>query len=207
MISVAIVHAKRDIREGLARSLRNSSLFRCTAVYQDACSVLDDLENNQPDILLLDVDLPDMAGAACIREVKKSFPAIDIIVYTELTDDTNIFTAFEAGAIGYLPADTFHSGLLRALEEVKSGGAPMAPFIARKVVASLQKADLRIPHLSEREEAVLARLCEGLSNKEIAEKLFISPNTVGFHLKNIYKKLEVNSRHEAINKVKNYLNR
>ena len=202
MISVAVVHAQRDIREGLAKTLDHSEYFQCIGLYGDGNSGAAGILGSPPDILLLDLDLPDISGIECIRQIRRQAPSVDIVIFTRMMDDEHIFNAFEAGALGYLPSDTFHSDLLKALQELRDGGAPMAPFVARKLVASLQKGEIHLPTLSEREEAVLKLLCEGLTNKEMARRLFVSPNTIGFHLKNIYKKMDVNSRHEAIAKAK-----
>ncbi len=202
MISVAVVHAQRDIREGLAKTLDHSEYFHCIGLYGDGNSGTAGVLEFPPDILLLDLDLPDVSGIECIRQIRRQSPSVDIVIFTRMMDDEHIFNAFEAGALGYLPSDTFHSDLLKALQELRDGGAPMAPFVARKLVSSLQKNDINLPTLSEREEAVLSLLCEGLTNKEMARRLFVSPNTIGFHLKNIYKKMDVNSRHEAIAKAK-----
>ena len=130
--------------------------------------------------------------------LKKDVPEIDIIMLTIHSDDEHIFQSLKAGACGYLTKNIFPSKLLNAIKEVKAGGSPMSSYIARRVVSSFNSFKNPETNLTAREKEVLFLLCEGQSYRTIAKQLFISPNTVRFHLKNIYKKLQVNSKYEAV---------
>lgn len=198
MISVVIVDDKRDIREGLQNLLNMSEGFRCTRTYGDAESAIKGITTFPPDVVLMDIELPEMSGIECVRILKQKIPDIDIIMLTAFTDDEYIFQALKAGAYGYLTKNIFPSKLLSAIREVRRGGSPMSSHVARRVVNSFNNIKSPMPSLSKREKEVLRLLCEGQSYRDIAKKLFVSTNTVRFHLKNIYKKLQVNSRHEAV---------
>ena len=198
MISVAIVDEKRDIREGLRKILDKADGFKCLTTYKDAKSAIRGIQKNPPDVVLIDIELSEMSGIDCVKILKRKLPQLDIIVLTSQTRDEYVFQSLQAGAYGYLIKHIFPSHLLRAIREVHNGGAPMSSSIARRVVSSFNKYQHPFPSLSEREHEVLHLLCEGCNYRQIAARLFVSPNTVRFHLKNIYKKLQVNSRHEAV---------
>lgn len=198
MISVAIVDDKRDIREGLQNLLNTSEGFKCQSTYSDAESAIAGIPEARPDVVLMDIDLPNMSGIECVKVLKKEAPDLNIIMLTGFTEDEYIFQALRAGAYGYLTKNVFPSKLLNAIKEVRQGGSPLSAQVARKVVGSFNLNPQHQAQLSQREHEVLDLLCEGESYKEIATKLYVSTNTVRFHLKNIYKKLEVSSRHEAV---------
>lgn len=200
MISVAIVDDQRDIRDGLRKLLDSTDGFTCAGAYADASSAILGIRAAPPNVVLMDVDLPDMSGIECVRTLKRKLPDLDVIMLTAYTDDDSIFQALKAGAYGYLTKNVFPSRLLSAIREICTGGAPMSSCVARRVVSSFSHFTEQESSLSEREQEVLDLLCEGYSYKCIAERLFVSTNTVRFHLKNIYKKLQVNSRHEAVMK-------
>lgn len=203
MTTVAIVEDKRDIREGLKNLLNTYEGYQCIADYPNAESALQELGQVRPDVVLMDIDLPGMTGIECVRKLKPMQPKMEFIMLTVLTDDEQIFEALKAGASGYLEKNVFPTALLSAINEAKEGGAPMSPSIARKVIASFRIVPKRGYDLSDREREVLSHLCKGENYRQIAEKLFISTNTVRFHLKNIYKKLQVNSKYEAVIKANN----
>lgn len=199
MIAVAIVDAHRDIRDGLEHLLDSTDGFACTGAYADMKVAVAAMVEQPPDVVLMDIDFPgEGTGIEVIRALKREMPDVNIIVHTHLTDDRYIFQAFKAGAFGYLTKSIFPSELLDALREVERGGAPMSRPVARKVVSYFSDQQNPMSTLSRREKDVLHLLCEGQNYKDIARALFVSPNTVRFHLKNIYKKLRVNSRHEAV---------
>lgn len=200
MISVAIVDDQRDIRDGLRKLLETTDGFSCTGAYADARSAIKGIRAVPPDVVLMDVDLPDISGIECVRTLKRKMPELDVIMLTAYTEDEYIFQALKAGAYGYLTKNVFPSKLLSAIREICTGGAPMSSCVARRVVSSFSHFRQPESSLSQREQDVLDLLCEGYSYKAIAERLFVSTNTVRFHLKNIYKKLQVNSRHEAVMK-------
>jgi len=198
MISVAIVDDHRDIREGLQNILNMADGFRCVATYANAESAIEGVLALHPNVVLMDIELPEMSGIECVKILKRRLPGLNIIMLSSYTDDKHVFQSLRAGAYGYLSKNIFPSKLLKAITEVEGGGAPMDASIARRVVSSFSNRLKSLPRLSEREQDVLQLLCEGQSYKTMAKKLFVSPNTIRFHLKNIYKKLEVNSRHEAV---------
>ncbi len=207
MIFVAIVDSDKTIRETWRRMLDATEGFGCSGVYPDAHSALEQIVEHKTDVALVDAQLKDLSGIECVKMLKREIPDIDIIMSSHnLEDDEMIFQAFKAGACGFLPKDIFPSDLLEAIQEAKIGGAPMPREIARKLVVSFSQQQTQTEVFSKREMDVLDLLCEGNSYREMAEKLFVSPNTIRFHLKNIYKKLDVSSRHEAVIKaMQNFL--
>jgi DNA-binding NarL/FixJ family response regulator len=154
----------------------------------------------------MDIDLPKMSGIMCVRILKKFCPDTLFVMYTGSADDDQVFEALKAGAVGYLLKETNPNDLMGALHELYNGGSPMSTSIARKIVRTFQNPLSSEPNgfsasLTERENELLKLLNEGYRYKEIAEKLFISIETVRRHCQNIYKKLQVQSKVEAINKV------
>lgn len=198
MISVAVVDAKRDAREGICGILEASEGFCCRGAYTDGHSALECLPEHPSDVLLIETTLPDMEGADCVRLLLEELPGLKVIMFTNALQEDHVFSAFKAGALGYISKTFFPSYLLNAIREVTEGGAPMSPSVARRVVTSFSCLENPLPGLSRREFDVMALLCKGYSYRKIGERLFVSPNTVRFHLKNIYRKLKVNSRHEAV---------
>ena len=160
------------------------------------------VEFPQCDVLLLDINLPGKSGIESIHLFKKENPLLQIVMMTGLDDDDNIFNAILAGADGYLLKKTPPARVIAAVEDAAAGGTPMTPYVARRVIdhfkenAPVQNDDL----LTEREKEILSALVQGSDNREIAEKLFISYETVRNHLKHIYEKLHVNSRSQAVSK-------
>ena len=197
-ITVAIVDDKRDIREGFQLIIDNAEGFRCVATYSDGESALENLPKVKPDVVLMDIGLPKMSGIECVKQLKDVAPQIEIIMLTVHADNDYIFESLRAGAVGYLVKNIFPSKLLNSIKEVKNGGSPMSSSIARKVVSSFNSFSKPAANLTKREKEVLDLLCQGKSYKVIADDLFISPDTVRYHLKNIYKKLQVNSKYEAV---------
>lgn len=197
-IQVAIVDDKRDIREGLQLILNNSEGFECVATYSDGESAVKGLPTVKPHVVLMDIGLPRMSGIDVVRAVKDISPEIEMIMLTVHADEDSIFESLRAGASGYLMKNTFPSKLLNSIKEVQNGGSPMSSTIARKVVSSFNSFRKPAANLTKREKEVLDLLCKGKSYKVIADDLFISPDTVRYHLKNIYKKLQVNSKYEAM---------
>ncbi len=197
-IKVAIVDDKRDIREGLQLILDNADGFECIATYSDGEAAVQDLPKVQPDVVLMDIGLPKMSGIDCVKILKDIAPEMEIIMLTVHADEDYIFESLRAGAVGYLVKNIFPSKLLNSIKEVKNGGSPMSSGIARKVVSSFNSFREPAANLTKREMEVLDLLCKGKSYKVIADDLYVSPDTVRYHLKNIYKKLQVNSKYEAM---------
>ena len=199
--SVAIVEDNRSFRSKLATYLNATSGYNCVGVYDSAEDAMKSIPRLSPDVVLMDIHLPNMSGVDCTRRLKELCPAVQILILTVYEDNDRIFGALKAGASGYLLKRADPADILRAIQEVKQGGSPMSSQIARRVVQSFreiapdpQKSD----KLSQREEEILQLLSKGYSTKEIADNSSISVNTVRTHLQHIYEKLHVRSRTEAI---------
>ncbi len=198
MLKVIIVEDDKVIREGFVNILDESGKYNCVASYDTCEEVIKNLKKDNPDIVLMDIGLPGMSGIEGTKRIKKLNPQIDIIVVTVHEEHFKVFEALCAGASGYLTKNITSEKLLGALDETARGGAPMSTNIAKMVVKSFQK-NTRSP-LSSRETEVLQLLARGKSYTMIADELFIDKETVRSHIKNIYRKLEVNSKAGAIEK-------
>lgn len=201
LIQVAVVEDDKQIRKNLISLLNDSPGFKCIAAYDDAESALAGLPSVNPDVVLMDINLPEMSGIECVRNIKIKIPELLIIMLTVYEDTRKIFSSLEAGAVGYLLKSSHPDQILQAINEVMSGGSPMSAQIARKVVQSFHKlksVESEIFKLTEREREILDLLAKGFLYKEIADKLFISHDTVHNHLRRIYEKLHVRSRTEAV---------
>jgi len=199
-IKVAIVEDNREIREGLAVLINGSPGFACVATYPNAEEALDELPREAPDVVLMDIRLPKMSGIDCVAGLKERLPALQIMMLTMYEDDELIFQSLLAGATGYVLKKTPPAELLQAIQSLHNGGSPMSSQIARKVVQAFQqigKARQEIEALTERETEIISYLAKGHHDKEIADALFVSVETIRTHIRNIYKKLHVHSRTEA----------
>ncbi len=200
-IKVAIVEDNEIIKETLAAFIDQADGFECAGTYGDAESCLDKINNNLPDILLMDIILPGMNGIECVRRVKTLYPDMNILMLTIHEENDLIFDALCAGACGYLVKKTHPERLLDAIQEAHEGGAPMSSHIARKVTSFFQGNKKIAPDadlLTDREQEILKELIKGKTYYSIAVSLNISKDTVRFHIKNIYKKLHVHSQAEAV---------
>lgn len=195
-IRVAIIEDDRDIRQLLQILIDRSPGFSCEQVFEDCAAALPVLAQNPPDLVLMDIDLPKMSGIEGTLKIKELLPKLNVVMLTVHEDDEAVFQSLCAGAIGYLVKGLPPVQLLAAIQEAHEGGSPMTPAIARKVVRALQPE--RANPLSQRETEVLQLLCEGENYKTIAAALFVSTNTVKAHIKNIYEKLHVHNRAEAV---------
>src|SRR5882672_3409245 len=203
MISVSIVDDEKDLRDSIATFVNGSAGFRCVSAYNNAEAALKGLPTDKPDVVLMDINMPGMTGIECVGRLKVMAPEIQIVMLTVYEDTDKIFKALSAGASGYLLKRLTPAKLLEAIREVRAGGSPMSASIARKVVASFQKAGPageKQVHLSPREQAVLDCLAKGLTYKQIADQLGISIDTIRTHLRRVYEKLHVQSRTEAVAK-------
>ncbi len=199
-IKVAIVEDNDEIREGLAILINGSPGYRCVATYSDAERALVQLPVLQPDVVLMDIQLPGMSGIECVAKLKEDHPDMQVMMLTVYEDDDNVFKSILAGASGYVLKKTPPSELLEAISNLHNGGSPMSDRIARKVVQAFQqmgKSSHETENLTQRESEILSYVARGHQDKEIAEKLFLSSETVRTHLRSIYKKLHVRSRTEA----------
>ena len=200
-IRIAIVEDDEKIRSSLVVLLEGTHGFRCVGAYEDAESALRDLPRKEPDIALVDINLPGMQGIELVQRLKQGNAAAQFIMLTVYEDTHKIFDSLAAGAVGYLLKMTPPDELLTAIREVRAGGSPMSPQIARKVVQSFHKIDSgkgEIVQLTKREDEILKLLSKGFLYKEIGEQLFISADTVHNHIRHIYEKLQVHSRTEAV---------
>ncbi|MEG8945703.1 response regulator transcription factor [Rosettibacter firmus] len=206
-IKVVIVEDNDEIRDGLAYLINSSQGFVCLAKYSNGEDFLKDFlqeKNNKnyvlPDVILMDINLPGISGIDCIRKIKETKNSIQIMMLTIYEDYDTIYKSLKAGATGYILKKTATTELLNAIKDIYNGGSPMSSQIARKVVLSFQeqKTSKETQNLTPREQEILNYLAMGYRYKEIAALLFISVETVRTHIRNIYEKLHVNSRTEAI---------
>jgi DNA-binding NarL/FixJ family response regulator len=207
-IKVSIVEDQEDIREGMRFLINQTTEFSCLSVYQSAEDAVTGLSMQQPDLVIMDINLPGMTGIECIRRLKPKFPALQFIMFTVYEDSEQVFEALTAGASGYLLKKTPPERIISALKELHEGGAPMSTGIARKVISTLQERAVPQPknttndfRLSPREYEILDLLARGLFYKEIASQLSITTGTVRQHIHKIYEKLHVQNRTEALNKL------
>jgi DNA-binding NarL/FixJ family response regulator len=202
-IRVAIVEDQYEVREGLAVLINGTAGFKCTGNYRTMEDALRVLEKEPPDVLLTDLGLPMMSGTEGIRILKERHPHLPILALTVYNDEEDIFDALCAGASGYLLKNTSPARLLDSIREVLDGGAPMSPEVARRVIRLFReisppaKADYQ---LTPQETELLKLMVEGHNYKAAGAKLGITINTVSFHVRNIYSKLQVHSKSEAVAK-------
>jgi DNA-binding NarL/FixJ family response regulator len=202
-LAVVIVEDVRDVREGLAILINGSPGFRCTRSFRTMEEALSGVVEARPHVVLTDLGLPGMSGIDGIRLLQDRVPGVPILALTVHDSDEKVFAALCAGASGYLLKNTPPARLLESLREVADGGAPMSPEVARRVVALFR--DFRPPaqasyQLTPQENELLKLLVDGHHKKTAAQVMGISVNTVSFHLKNIYGKLQVHSKTEAVAK-------
>jgi DNA-binding NarL/FixJ family response regulator len=198
---VVLVEDKEEIRSGWSRLINSFPGFTCVCACTSGEDALRTIPGIRPDVVLMDIFLPRMSGIECTARLKQLLPEVQILILTAVDDNDLVFMALQAGADGFLLKRTKPADLRAALLEVLQGGAPMTSEIARRVVSSFRrppKTESQTVHLSTREEQVLILLSKGYANKEIANELSLSVETVGSHLKHIYEKLHVRSRAEAV---------
>lgn len=205
MINVAIVEDNDTIREGLAALINGTSGYSCVGAFGDCESFLLKLAAIKVDVALMDIGLPGMNGIEGVTKAKQIKPGLNILMLTVYEESQVVFKALCAGACGYLVKKTPPLRLLESIKDAYEGGSPMSSQIARQVITVFQqtsnfKNDKNDSELSEREHEVLAFLGEGNNYNEIANRLFISVDTVRHHIRNIYKKLHVHSQSEAVAK-------
>lgn len=203
-IRVAIYEDNAGLREILAAIIRESEDFELAGEFGHCLDAIKNTEAFKPDVILMDIDMPGKSGIDAVREIKDSFPETEIIMNTVFDDDDRVFRAIQAGATGYLLKKNSLATLLNSIKDVKSGGAPMSPSIARQLLNLpwIRQRDKNNNHdLSDREMQILEFLSKGLSYKMVAEELHISIDTVRSYIKRMYEKLHVHSVTEAIHKV------
>lgn len=205
MINVAIVEDNNTIRDGLAALINGTDGYKCIGAYIDCESFLTELVRKEPDVVLMDIALPGMSGIEGVKIATEKKPELAVLMLTIYEESDKVFDALCSGACGYLVKNTPPSRLLDAIKEVYEGGSPMSSRIARDVINAFKEGTILADSepeykLSEREIEVLNKLAEGNNYREIADALFISVDTVRHHIRNIYKKLHVHSRSEAVAK-------
>jgi DNA-binding NarL/FixJ family response regulator len=195
---IALIEDNRYVREGWKAILESVPHFKITGAYVTCEDAFKTDVLKQTDIMLMDIGLPGMSGIDGVRYVTEHYPSCRVIMCSVYDDDQNVFDAICAGAIGYLLKKTPAEELVKSIRDAYEGGSPMTPNIARKVIASLQKAPVKSPlDLSERELSVLNLLAQGKSYTAIGNELFLSVDGVRYHIRHIYEKLQVRSRGEA----------
>lgn len=206
-ICVAIVEDDEEIRANLSHRIADNPAFRLLGTFVDAESALAQLPNSHPDVVLMDINLPQMDGVECVRLLKPKMPGTQFLMLTVYEDNNRLFKSLTAGASGYLLKRTSPAKLLQAIREAHVGGSPMTPQIARRVVQhfrQLRDPNSELERLAPRETEVLDQLSKGFRYKEIVDNLGISHGTLHSYIRNIYEKLHVHSRTEAVVK---YLHR
>jgi len=199
MITVAIVEDDAGIRRSLEWLLKSSDEFACVAACPSAEDALRVLPKAEPQVILMDINLTNRSGIECTARIKEISPSTQVVMITVYDDAEKVFNALRAGASGYILKRAAPEQILQAIREVHAGGVPMSAEIARKVLGAFREPapTPAAENLSRREQEVLELLAQGASNKEIAEKLSISVETVTWHLRHIYSKLHVRSRTQA----------
>lgn len=205
-ISIIIVEDLDEVREGLGNFLSLDPDLEVVATYKTADLAAPGIIGIQPEVVIMDINLPGTNGIDCIRQIRSQVPATQFMMFTVYENDEKVFEALQAGASGYLLKSTGLPHIIEALKELHLGGSPMSTNIARKLVKVFQQPPLAAPspddsRLSPRETDILHLLARGLLYKEIADQLSVSTSTVRQHIHHIYEKLHVQNRTEAINKM------
>ena len=205
-IRVSIVEDLAEVREGLVDLVQSDEELSMVSSFKDAESAVQKLPELKADIVLMDINLPGMSGIECIKLIKERCPGTQFLMFTVYENDDKVLEALQAGATGYLLKRTKPEQILESIKELNQGGSPMSSNIARKLLNIFlhEKKATKKEALSDRENEVLQLLADGLLYKEIANRLYIGHGTVRQHLHNIYEKLHVNNRTEAVNR---YFNR
>jgi DNA-binding NarL/FixJ family response regulator len=202
-IRIGIVEDNRGVREAWAKLIAAEDGFECVGRYASGEAALEGFPADRPEVVLMDICLPGMSGIECTARLKELLPQTQILVVTVYTDNENLFDALKAGASGYLLKCTDREELVRSIREVVAGGAPMSGSVARRVIEAFRTpvpAPRETEALTLREQEILGFLAQGLVAKDVAMKVNLSYQTVRVHLRNIYEKLHVHSRAEAVQK-------
>jgi DNA-binding NarL/FixJ family response regulator len=204
ILRVGIIEDNEVIRQGLVELFNKKEFYSCINAYDNAEDAIGDKSIGQCDVLLMDINLPGMTGIEAIQRLKNEYPKLLFMILTVYDEDEKVFSALKSGASGYLLKSSSPELILTSVRELANGGSPMSALIARKVVNAFHAKTENvkgIESLSKRENEVLDLLSRGLTYRELAEKLFISVGTVKQHANNIYEKLHVSNRTQAINKM------
>jgi len=206
-LRIAIFDDNKNIRESIGMLLRTEPGFDMVGSFSHVLDCLEDIASCTPDIVLMDIEMPGMTGIEAVKQIKKEFPQVQVLMQTVFEDDERVFDSICAGASGYILKNFLNTKLIDAIKELQYGGSPMSPSIARKVLTKMQEIPQHIKpeeapnyNLTPREKEVLSCIVDGLAYKMIADKLNISYETVRSHVKKIYEKLHVASLTEAVSK-------
>ncbi len=204
-IRVAIFEDNYLLRDSYYQLINGTPGYTCVGAYDNAEDLIFKIKRSEPDVILMDIEMPGINGIKAVRIIKNDFPLIHVVMQTVFEDDEKIFAAILAGASGYILKKTPPAKILEAIAEVYNGGAPMTPGVAAKALELFRKgikplSDKEEGTLNERQKEILESILKGMSYKLIAEKLFISVDTVRYHVKNIYEKLQVHSKYELMRK-------
>ena len=203
-VRVIIFEDNRNLREGLFQLINGSPGFECAGAFANCTEILKDIQQTNPDVILMDIEMPGISGIEAVKIAKEKFPDVKILMETIFDDNDKVFQSICNGAEGYILKNTPPVQMLSAIKEVYEGGSPMTPSIARKVLKMVKHnhptETVNDFDLTDREKDILKYLVQGMSYKLIADACFISPETVNGHIKNIYKKLQVHSKSEAVAK-------
>lgn len=202
-IKVSIVDDDEGIRSSLATLISRAPAFRLVGDYPNAEMALKEIPQRPPDVVLMDINLPGLKGVECVRQLKAQLPAVQFLMLTVYEDNDSLFNSLKAGASGYLLKRTASKNLLDAIRDVHTGGSPMSPQLARRVVMffnqqSPAKTDSPVAQLTAGEREFLDQLSKGYAYKEIADRMNISIDTVRSYVRTVYEKLHVHSRTEAV---------
>jgi DNA-binding NarL/FixJ family response regulator len=203
MITVCIVEDLEDIRNGIAAIINMTDGFKVLETFSNAEEALQQLALLQPDIVIMDINLPGMSGIECIRRLREKNRSIQFMMFTIYENSDTVFEALKAGATGYILKNSSPAKIIEALQELYNGGSPMNPEIAKKLVTRFQKQTFSENeyHLTPKEQKILELMSKGYLYKEIAGELNNTVNTIKQHIRHIYEKLHVQNKAEAINKM------
>ena len=203
-INIVIIEDNHTIRNSLVEILEAETEFKLTGIYSNAENFVSEFETLAVNVVLMDINLPGMSGIECIKLLKPRRPEVQFMMCTVFEDNDKIFDSLCAGATGYMLKNTPPAKFFEAIRDIHSGSSPMSGLIARKVAGSFYSQPTKSTGaevLTSREREILEYVSKGLRHKEISDKLFISHETVRTHIRNIYEKLHVKNRTEALNKV------
>jgi DNA-binding NarL/FixJ family response regulator len=204
MIKVVIFEDNQSLRMGLYHLINGTEGYTCVGAFQDCARLMDNIRDTQPDVVLMDIGMPGISGIEAVRLLRAAYPELRILMQTIFEDTDKIFESILAGASGYILKNTSPARILDYIKETHEGGAPMSPSVAVKVLKMVghpgPKESADQFNLTEREKEILSCLVKGMSYRLIAESCFISVDTVRGHIRNIYEKLHVHSKVEAVKK-------
>ena len=201
-IAIVVFDDNKDWRDSLKMLINSKEGMLCTGVFEDCNNVVDNIKDSNPDVILMDIDMPGINGIGAVKIIRHHFPKVHIIMQTVFEDNEKIFAAIMAGADGYILKKTQPSKLIEGIKEVVEGGAPMTASVAKQVLKLFQNQPPKPDEykLTDREKEILALLVKGMSYKMIASSCNVTYFTVNMHIKNIYEKLHVHSATEAVSK-------